>query len=214
MGSFRRIGWLAVPFGALLAGRAAADPVLLYHIVPASFSACESLNESSLQCSNVTVSSSASQDLFVWIVVADINEVGGIQFGVEYGGGVSIAAWTLCTGGSQIPEEGRWPASGSGNAITWTQGCWNGSGNLAKVGFFYVRTGSSGTMSFIPDPRNNELKWAECGETDPALYDFCTRNGEASLGASGGVLPNGCVCTVGFVEERSWGTIKSTYQDP
>jgi hypothetical protein len=194
---------------AVSAAIAHAEPVLLYHIAPASFSACDALNESSHQCSNTTVSSSASQDLFVWVIVSDVRDVGGVQFGVEYDSGVGVQAWSLCTGGSQLPDV-AWPSSGSGSAISWAGGCWD-RGSFAKVGFFYVRGGSSGNMRFIADPRIGQLQLADC---EAELTEFCPRNGEASLGSSGGFLPSGCLCTTGFVEEQSWARIKNTYQSP
>jgi hypothetical protein len=100
---------------------------------------------------------------FVWVVASRVggfpDGIGGAQFGVEHA--ASVIGWTLCTGGSEIPEDG-WPASGRGNAVTWRYGCHRPSGENAKVGYFLVSDGDAGTMAIIPDPRPGRALYTDC----------------------------------------------------
>lgn len=147
---------------------------------------------------------------FVWVVYSHqggwADGIAGAQFGIDYSG-VDVQSWALCTGGAEIPEAG-WPAAGTGNAATWAGGCYNPAAGNARVGFFTVGDGSSGTMGVIPDPRINDTQFTNC-TTD--LFSICAANlGSADL--AGGTLPlctNECGGTP--VEETSWGSIKSMF---
>jgi len=91
---------------------------------------------------------------WVWVVMSDgdmyPDGLGGIQFGIEHE--KALQGWSLCTGGSEIPEDG-WPNSGTGNAATWGGGCYYPPGENAVVGVFPVTDGSAGWMDIIGDPR-------------------------------------------------------------
>jgi hypothetical protein len=148
--------------------------------------------------------------------MGDVPDVGGVQFGIEYESGIQVLAWTNCTGGAQIASDSPpWPASGSGNSLTYSEGCYSpGSGGLAKVGFFLVSTGSSGWFGFAPDRRLYEygrsgLEYARC---DASVHELCEYNGRAAIGGGTGALPRDCECSGPPVTERSWSTIKDTYR--
>ena len=152
---------------------------------------------------------------FVWVVVSrnggfispntGVEGISAWQFGIDYAG-VDIVTWTYCTGGLQAPEDG-WPASGTGNAVTWGGACYIPGGTNAKVGFFTLTDGSSGSMQIGPDPRNNEAWWTDC-ETES--YVVCNENlGGADLAnGTAPICENNCATPV---EETTWGTIKSMF---
>ena len=147
---------------------------------------------------------------FVWVVYSHAggwgNGISGAQFGIDYAG-TDVQAWGLCTGGAEIPEDG-WPAAGTGNAATWSGGCYNPAAGNARVGFFTVGDGANGSMSVIPDPRINDTQYSDC---DTNLFSTCVQNlGSADL--AGGTVPlceNDCGGTP--AEETTWGAIKSMF---
>jgi len=47
-----------------------------------------------------------------------VDTLAGVRSGIHYGDGVSIDAWTRCTGGLDIPEDG-WPDSGTAIAVAF-----------------------------------------------------------------------------------------------
>lgn len=107
---------------------------------------------------------------FVWIVASDLDGfatgIGLVEWGVEYDAGVNVTGWQLCTGGSQIPQEG-WPASGTGNAVTWQFGCYEPEGSNARAGFFTVSdVGVTGSMTITRDPRKTHALIVDCMATD------------------------------------------------
>jgi hypothetical protein len=124
-------------------------------------------------------------EAFVWVVASHAggfpDGIGAVQFGIEHSSGV--ISWTACTGGSEIPGDG-WPASGSGDAITWRYGCYRPSGENAKVGFFRVADGASGSMAIIPDPRPERALYVDCGERTQGLCGPNLDSADLSLGTT------------------------------
>ena len=151
----------------------------------------------------------------VWVLVSRNGGypigIGGAQFGIGYdAGALDGVSWTLCTGGSEIPE-GGWPANGTGNAVTWAGGCYNPAAGNARVGFFLAPDGSAALgVSVVPDPRLADpiAQYADC---DATLYDVCAQN----LGSA--VLANGTaplcenLCGGTPTLEKTWGEIKSMF---
>ena len=152
---------------------------------------------------------------FVWVVASRnggfVNPDGtqpgisAFQFGIGHAG-ADVLSWTLCTGGAEIPEEG-WPGSGTGNAVTYGGGCYIPPSSVAKVGFFTLADGASGSMDILPDPRQNACWWTDCETTS---YVVCDQNlGGADL--ANGTVPiceNNCGTPL---SETTWGTIKSMF---
>ncbi len=156
------------------------------------------------------VSSPSGGPGFLWVVSSREggypDGIGGAQFGLNHdlGGGQS---WTLCTGGSEIPEPG-FPDSGTGNAVTWAGGCYNPAGSAARVGFISVALDAAGSLAVTGDPRIGEAVYADCSAL---LYRICDRNlGGADL-ASGTNPICGDNCESTPVQETSWGAIKSLF---
>jgi len=140
---------------------------------------------------------------FIWVVASRTggygNGIGGAQFGLDHD--LAAQGWTLCTGGSEIPEDG-WPASGTGNAVTWGGGCYMSSGEGAKVGYVAVSDGEAGSAAVIGDPRIGDVAvYADC---DTETFSICPEG----LGSLGNVL---CACEPVPTRESSWGSIKSLF---
>lgn len=201
---------------AASSGPANAEAVYFLHATPASSGLCNAVNDATLSCGSVNNGPDGFGDTFVWVIVGDVgSEIGGAQFGVEYDSGVQVALWQPCTGGEQIPQVG-WPASGTGNVLTYSQGCYRPPGNLAKVGFFYVSSGSVGAMRITDDPRFGEAMTFGCGVTgggDGGKYPACDYNGSLVFGGGTGYLPADCRCSGPPTVDRTWTTIKDSYRN-
>jgi hypothetical protein len=199
-----------------VAAEAASEPVLLMHVTEADASFCDLVDDRSLRCSGIVTSAPSGGPYFVWVLMGDVSDVGGVQFGIEYESAIQILSWTSCAGGLQMPSASPpWPASGSGNAITWTEGCYRpGPGGFAKVGFFLLGGGSSGWIGFAPDPRHHEsgLPGYQYSNCDGDTPDMCEYHGRAAIGGGTGAHPRDCECSGPPVTERSWSTIKDTYR--
>lgn len=140
---------------------------------------------------------------FIWVVASRTggygNGIGGAQFGLNHD--LAAQGWSLCTGGSEIPE-GGWPASGTGNAVTWGGGCYMSSGEGAVIGYIAVGDGSVGNAAVIGDPRIGDLAvYADC---DTETFEIC----DNGLGSLGEVV---CECGPTPTAETSWGSIKSLF---
>jgi hypothetical protein len=178
----------AVASGLATAGTATADPgqFLNFFVTPATYSGCEDPSVDwidSASCEDL-VSTPFPEPAYAWVVASDLNGfsngIGGVQFGIEHDR--TITFWYLCTGGLQILEEG-WPASGTGMAATWEDGCYHPAGDNAKIGFFYIADGNIGHLTLTPDPRIGAAQFADCGMR---LSTVCATNlGSIELAAGG-----------------------------
>lgn len=145
---------------------------------------------------------------FVWVVASregGFPSIGGAQFGVSHSG---VGGWTLCTGGSEIPQLPEWPSSGAGNIATWGGGCYTPAGTAARVGFFSVADGAAFSGDVIQDPRIAAALWIDCGappDIPPTEFEVCSQN----LGGFGNLLC-GDNCFVP-TREASWGQIKALF---
>lgn len=163
------------------------------------------------------------QPNFVWILVGNVppgtgpgadGGIGGIQFGMDHS--IQILSWALCTGGSEIPQDdlqGTWPASGTGNAITWGGGCKLVTDNdegLTRVGYLTVAPGA-GQVAIAGDPRiGGQAQAAECNTNSIRICTQALGAGDAVVGGGGGRSTCGYKCTVP-TETTSWGSLKSIY---
>jgi hypothetical protein len=123
-------------------------------------------------------------EAFVWVVASRDggfpgDGIGAVQFGIEYT--TAVTEWVLCTGGLDIPQDG-WPESGRGYAAAWFEGCYRSPGENAKVGYFRVEDGASGSMAIIPDPRVNYVLWALCDAEYLRVCDSNVGSADLSLG--------------------------------
>ncbi len=141
------------------------------------------------------------------------NGIGGLQFGIEYDvEGADVVVWTLCTGGAEIPGPG-WPASGTGNAVTYPGGCHVPEGEVVLVGVLlfmrYDFEDLIGHVRVTADPRIGQAIYADC---DPTSYEICEPNMASWTFATDVVPLCGNYCGGTPVEETTWGGIKSQYK--
>ncbi len=82
----------------------------------------------------------------LWIVISDADEfpggICGIEFGVEYGGGLEARNRSFCTD-HMIPGDG-WPNSGSGVSLAWGDPQY--PGESIRLGYFIISSGDIGWM--------------------------------------------------------------------
>ncbi len=220
MSSSARISSCALlTLAAMMADDArAAGTTLNVVVTEPSYSGCDDVAFDWIETSDCDGLSSSPLGgaAFVWVVVSDEasfpSGIGGVQFATTHS--MPVGSWTLCTGGNQIPGEG-WPASGSGNAVTWASGCYEPPGTNARVGYFAIDDGSSGTFGIEPDPRVGAALWVECGGDSPVpicsaglgMLDLAT-GGSPLCGEQAGGLPDAatsCVASDGDCEiEITW----------
>jgi len=138
--------------------------------------------------------------------------------------------WSMCTGGSEIPEDG-WPASGTGNAVTWAGGCYDVTENddgVTKIGFFVIFPDSRGAMWIVEDPRVGYALASDCwpnsylicrelmgssvmDPVDAPCDEYFADNGigypESPCNPCGDTCPQGTP-----INSTTWGGIKSHYR--
>jgi hypothetical protein len=200
-----------------------------FHFGPPSYSGCNeaSVADAVLECDNLDTSFNpfGGQPNFAWLLVGGVppgsgagapGGIGGAQFGIQYSAGTSLS-WTLCTGGSEIPQNdaaGTWPASGTGNAVTFAGGCKLVTANedgLTRLGWFTVFEGAAGrTIQVMEDPRIGQAQAADCATTQFRICRQSMGQGDLTTGGTGGRKVCGFLCAVP-VNETSWSSIKSTY---
>jgi hypothetical protein len=101
---------------------------------------------------NAAVTSVGGTDPAVINIIAAIGgspRLAGLTFGINYSAGVSILEGGTC-GDFELPD-GSWPASGSGNAVTFSSAQ---TGNLTEVYWFaaYNYYGGAETLALGPHP--------------------------------------------------------------
>jgi hypothetical protein len=176
---------------------------------------CDSFSDGNLVCADLVSGPGSVDGSFIWVVASRSggfpDGIGGLQFGIQYSG-LGGVFWTLCTGGSEIPEAG-WPNSGTGNAVTWSGGCYEPGREVAKVGYVLAFDGTSGSFAIIGDPRladfaPEDAQWADCSA---AVWSACPENRGFDDNIGDGANPDCDTCTGTPVRETSWGTIKSLF---
>jgi hypothetical protein len=210
------IGACAALTSVALAGDNPVDDLANFNLVltPPSYSGCGDPTFDFIENSECSELITAARDgsSFLWVALSREGGftgggVGGAQFGLQHSGFTALG-WTLCTGGSEIPESG-WPASGLGNAVTWADGCYTPSGSVARIGFLSIDDGDTGTCSVTVDPRVGDATWADCQAT---LASFCSDNMAAVVLGDGIAPVCGDHCGEVPTQEHSWGGIKSLYR--
>jgi hypothetical protein len=165
-------------------------------------------------------------DLYIVIAQGDSTKgIAGLTFGIQYddapGSGVDLMGtpkFALCANGLQYPSA-TWPASGSGNSITWNPetGCQRTVlppyGVHATAGAFYVYAYSEDRFMITPHSKLQTpvLSVADCS----AVLTELTSPGTDSGWAAFGELALGCTpcifeCIIA-AEPVTWGRVKAMF---
>lgn len=219
-------------------GHSQANAKLLVHLQPLTVkNQCGTRGTPRCEQANTT-GSLYPAFYFAYLVLADGNAatgIGGLQCGVNYDpalhAGVDIFTWTLCAT-LEFPSggpNGAWPASGSGNLITWdsTNSCQRfepggaGSGVVANAGYFYCGAYSADQLSVIPRPVDGQAIVADCnGATSVIAGNGAPPGGLSHLGSAAfsanGDMPgfNPCDGLRVPVRVTTWSAIKGLYSVP
>lgn len=215
---------LAVP---AMAAAPVPGPKIAVHIIPhvasKGYSFCDGVAESTATaCSNFVTQGAlrTPYDLFICVAQGDSLGVSGATFGILYddvtGSGVDfIGEFHLCASGLQFPSA-TWPASGSGNVITWNTETQCGTtrvppdGVEGTVGGFYIYTYSDDRFQITKHTKLQApvLQTANCNGVQENRPD-------AAAGWVGFGTMNGCnPCIVDCAtpaQPTTWGRIKSQY---
>ena len=120
--------------------------------------------------SPVTAGDLKPQSYYAYVLVADFNAqegLAGVQFGISYDDsakvGVDIHSWQSCAL-YEWPMD-AWPASETGNLLTWNQAEDCQEKDPLSVGFFYLTAYSVDRFKLIPRPVDNLAVVAVCGLT-------------------------------------------------
>jgi hypothetical protein len=186
---------------------------------------CDLFDDATFTCADVRPEGTASTT-WAWFAVYGYENcpgwsspaIGAVQFGVEFDLGVSVMAFTLCTGGSLIGTGGpylpNWPdESGCAAAITWAGGAYDSPGeeNFAKIGYFSLVSGSFGRMLVAEDPRIDAVVLADAN----ALVFELPVEGYSSADVRGDLADfdgfAACPPPPTPTEITSWGRIKALY---
>lgn len=142
--------------------------------------------------------------------------VSGLQFSIRYdagaNSGVDVWEWHSCAT-LEFAEPG-WPASGTGNVITWDpeNACQRrvpsgGEGVTAVAGYFYLTAYSDDLLEVAPHPAIGDVRVADCNAKEYILRpDHYGALGFSDDGNTKGVLP----CSSVEVENTTWSGIKRT----
>jgi hypothetical protein len=147
-----------------------ADAKLILHLVPAT-------KKSPIGCGNalpkepttvVTKGGLEPQGYYAYVLVTDYDTrrgVAGVQFGISYDdstkSGVDVLSWQSCAL-YEWPMD-SWPASDTGNLLTWNQAEDCQDKVPLPVGFFYVIAYSPDRLKLIPRPVDGLARVAVCG---------------------------------------------------
>jgi len=169
---------LVLAIGLLLAwtaGPAVAGPnpdfKLILHLVPMPEKKREINCFAKLPktAAEVVTKGELNQEYLVYVLITDFSPkegVAGVQFGISYNGapneGVDMTGpWKTCTL-YQWPME-DWPASNTGNLLTWNQSEDCQEKSPLPVGFFTVTAYSPDRLKIIPRPVDGMARIATCG---------------------------------------------------
>jgi hypothetical protein len=176
--------------------------------------ACDSFSDDGLVCGDLVSAPGSADGSFIWVVASHTGPfpdgIGGIQFGIQYSGDLFSIGWALCTGGSEIAQAG-WPDSGTGDAVTWSGGCYVPTGEVAKIGYLTVLDATVGSFAIIGDPRlapPDDVAWADCSAV---VWTICPENRGSDDNVGDGTVPDCDSCPVTPLQEVSWGAIKSLF---
>lgn len=209
--------------------------IIIHLAAPTTKAAC-TRSVANPSCQNVLNRGNLYPTLyFANLLVMDGDAVGGIsglQCGIQYnaapGQGVDVFGWTLCATleFASAGPNGPWPASGSGNLITWdastkcqrTEPGGPGTGVVANAGYFYCASYTPDQIQVIPRPVDGVAKVADCASNEFVIGGVGFPVGPPShLGAcafsANGVTTAYNPCGQPTpVEPTTWSNVKGLYR--
>jgi hypothetical protein len=211
------------------------NPVYALHVAPHTGATAKICNEPQnpwdLDCASFTVAAPVQQQYDMYLVVAGIDSTIGYKggsCGVSYndvsGEGVIILEWHLCATLEFKSIAPAWPASGSGNLITWSS-CqdWTHPDTTttatvqSTLGAFYIYVYSNDSFQITQNTTGAfpQLSWANCAGKEDYLLPSAGGRADFGAGAPGtnGLGCNPCLqaCPVPTYP-TTWGKIKTSYE--
>jgi hypothetical protein len=158
-------------------------------------------------------------NVFVLVARGNLPHIAGLQFGIDYPGGVNINggetpitvfSWTLCAWIELVSPSPLWPAPGGGTIILWDDDDPCRTGEMHVAGYFYMGAYETSYMRIIPRPIDQALKVSRCDNTE-VILDAPDDAGYAAFSDTGALGCNPCdaSCFVVAVEPSSWSRIKA-----
>jgi hypothetical protein len=226
--------------GTLARAAANSDAHIAIHLLaPTTKNACARSAAVPPCASLVTSGRLSPTSYFAYLVVTNVTAaggLGGLQCGIQYdagsGQGVDVFSWTNCA--TLEFSSGGWPASGSGNLITWdtvarcqrTEPGGPGTGVVAAAGYFYITAYTADRLAVTVRPVDGLAKVADCASQESVIEGGGIHSnpptlGFASFSASGVVAGyNPCVaappidCTIAGPSTALTGQAGLVYSAP
>jgi len=171
---------LSVTLPSLSTAGPNANAKMVLHLVPAT-------KKSPVGCGNnlpkdstgvATTGDLEPQGYYAYVLVTDYDlrrGLAGVQFGISYDdsakSGVDVLSWQSCAL-YEWPMD-SWPASDTGNLLTWNQAEDCQDKTPLPIGFFYVIAYSPDRLKLIPRPVDGLARVAVCGiQTDSKERDL------------------------------------------
>lgn len=195
------------------------QPMLALHVAAYSSKNVCAVPQLPSRCEDYSTNTTGTGFFQVYLTVSNYDStlIAGAQFGVQYAGaqgvGCDVFAWRSCADLEFASDS--WPASGSGNLITWEYSA-NCQGDTLStpvlVGAFELSSYSGDIFSIVPRPVDGRAKVANCAmiETD-ITDDSPSRLGVVGFGADPGYNP--CLGPQTPVRATTWGRLKTLYED-
>jgi len=198
---------------------------ILLHVVPATaHTTCDGPSSLDSVITFQNLGPNGAEHSVVYMIAspnATTQEICGVQAGIAYDAtrdghaGVEMQAWHLCAD-MEFPDD-NWPASGTGNTVTWANQAYATDVNV--MGYFEVFVHGASTMSVTPWPISGVAKIANCSSLEYTLVIPPDRLGWVSWGGAGfGLDTNGCnparePCVTASVPTQAvtWGRLKNLY---
>jgi hypothetical protein len=200
---------------------------ILLHITPVSTNpVCEGPSSLDSVITFQNLGPDGTERSIVYLIASPNSTTGsaicGVQAGIAYDvdqeghPGLEVLSWHLCAD-VEFPGD-NWPASGSGNTVTWAEQAYATDVNV--VGYFEATAHGAATMSVIPWPVTGVAKLSDCNSMEYTLEIPPDRLGWVSWGGAGfGLDTNGCnptlePCATGAVPTQAvtWGRLKNLYR--
>ena len=198
----------------------AGQPMMALHVATYAAKNICAVPQLPSRCEDYVINSPSSGFFQVYVTISkyDSSLIAGAQFGIQYEGaygvGCDVFGWRSCADLEYSSDS--WPASGSGNLLTWEYGTNCQGDTLAYspilVGAFELSTYSGDLFSLVPRPADGRAKVADCSLVEMDITDETpSRLGAVGFGTEPGYNP--CLGPLTPVRTTTWGRLKTLYED-